>query len=133
MARYGFIGEDGHRFEMVMTDAEYMALPRVDDETIIVPYNGDDIRARRDPADFGCVLTPAPQCFKIRSISLGVNNDREARAAKEQAAAAGVSVDFDPKTHDAIFASRGERNRYCKAFGYHDKDGGYSDPVPSKG
>ncbi len=39
----------------------------------------------------------------------------------------GVPTDFDPKTGQAIFRSRSHRAKYLKAYGMHDKSGGYGD------
>ena len=55
---------------------------------------------------------------------------REGRVAEAEAHAEsiGVPTEFDKESGDAIFRSRGHRKRYCRACGFHDKDGGYGDP-----
>lgn len=67
----------------------------------------------------------------LKSDALGVGLDQidDAIAHSREI---GVPTDFDRKTGEAIFRSRGHRKRYCEATGYVDRDGGYGDPTQSK-
>lgn len=40
----------------------------------------------------------------------------------------GLKVDYDPKTGDAIYTSRGQRKKHVESLGMYDRNGGYSDP-----
>jgi len=41
----------------------------------------------------------------------------------------GIPTEFNEQGQ-AVFRDRNHRKRYCEAFGYFDRDGGYSDPQP---
>lgn len=42
----------------------------------------------------------------------------------------GVPTHFNRQTGDAILESRTHRRRLCRALKIHDRNAGYSDPVP---
>lgn len=67
----------------------------------------------------------------MKSYSAGVNPKQiqEAMAADRRM---GVSIDYDPKTGDAIFTSAAQRKRYSEAHGLYDLNGGYGDPQQRK-
>lgn len=68
----------------------------------------------------GCAAWP------MKSDSAGVNPSQIAEFS-EKASKMGVPTQFDSKTGQAIFTSRGHRARYMKLRGLHDRQGGYGD------
>jgi hypothetical protein len=46
--------------------------------------------------------------------------------AREDARRLGVPTEFDPEGRP-IFTSRSHRRAYLRAYGFHDRDGGYGD------
>lgn len=70
-------------------------------------------------ASLGCWTRP------LESDALAVHPDQIAEA-REDAARAGIPTDFTPDGRP-MFTSRGHRARYCKHYGFFDRDGGYSD------
>lgn len=69
-----------------------------------------------------------PGAWPVLSDALGVL-PRQIDEARQSAARRGVPTDFSPDGR-AIFRSRGHRSAYCKAYGFHDRDGGYGDAAP---
>lgn len=68
--------------------------------------------------------------WPMRSDAFGVHPDQAAEAYAESVKA-GVPTEFDSKTGEAIFRSRGHRRRAVEALSpMYDLDGGYSDPQP---
>lgn len=67
-------------------------------------------------------------CRGHRSYAMGINPVQRIEALKADAAAGLTGVDYDPKTGDAIFSSRGARKRFCEFHGFKDRNGSYSDP-----
>lgn len=61
----------------------------------------------------------------IHSDALGVH-PKQITEARESAIKKGVPTEFDKKGRP-IFTSRLHRKRYCEAYGYFDRDGGYGD------
>ncbi len=68
----------------------------------------------------GCAAWP------IKSDSAGVN-PQQIQEFSEKASKMGVPTQFDSKTGQAIFTSRGHRAKYMKLRGLHDRQGGYGD------
>lgn len=75
------------------------------------------------------IMTPPTGCWPMTSEALACHPDQipEARASAE---ARGVQTDFTPDG-SPIFRDRDHRRRYMRAYGYHDKDGGYGDAQPA--
>lgn len=72
-----------------------------------------------------------PGNWPLYSDAMGCNPD-DAKEAYEDSVRAGVPTRFDVpgKEGMAEFLSPGHRKRYCEAFGFHDRNAGYSDPQP---
>lgn len=64
----------------------------------------------------------------FRSDAAGINPDQRLDALKADAAQGLTGVDYDPKTGEAIFSSRGAYKRYCEANALFDRNGGYGSP-----
>lgn len=64
--------------------------------------------------------------WPMKSDACGVH-PKDCTEASKAASAMGVPTNFDSKTGQAIFESRGHRARYMKARGFHDRNGGYGD------
>jgi hypothetical protein len=60
------------------------------------------------------------------SDAMGVSHT-QVKEAMADAAAMGVPTDFNSEGQ-AIFTSARHRKAYCEAYGYYDRNGGYSDP-----
>ena len=67
-----------------------------------------------------------PQCWPLKSDAAGVH-PKQVKAAEEDARRAGINLNFDHKTGQAIFESRGQRSAYLKHRKMYDHDGGYGD------
>jgi hypothetical protein len=61
----------------------------------------------------------------LKSEALAVH-PAQRQEAMADAQAKGVPTDFDEKGRPK-FNDRDHRRRYCKAYGYYDRDGGYGD------
>lgn len=93
----------------------------------VVLCDVDSFAMRRDyQADFGgkhpCGTYP------FASSAAGVHPD-EVAAMREIDKKAGVPTDYD-SDGDPIMRSRVHRKNYCRVHGLHDRNAGYSDPVP---
>jgi hypothetical protein len=64
----------------------------------------------------------------ITSDALSVH-PKQVKEAMEDAAKKGVPTDFLPDGRP-ILRTRQHRAEYLKAYGYYDRDAGYSDPAP---
>lgn len=62
----------------------------------------------------------------VAGDSLGVHPKRRQEAI-DDAAAKGVPTEFTP-SGAPILRDRAHRRAYCRAYGFHDNDGGYGDP-----
>ena len=88
----------------------------VDDEFYYRDYSAEHNNIEQR----GCAAWP------IKSDSAGVNPTQISEFS-EKASKMGVPTQFDSKTGQAIFTSRGHRSRYMKLRGLHDRQGGYGD------
>jgi len=64
--------------------------------------------------------------WPLKSDAAGVHPS-QIKEATENAAKKGVPTNFDSKTGQAIFESRGHRKKYLKAHGLRDRNAGYGD------
>jgi len=64
-------------------------------------------------------------CWPMASDAAAVHPSR-VEEARESARAKGVPTDFDQHGRP-VFRDRGHRRAYLRAYGYHDRDGGYGD------
>ena len=64
--------------------------------------------------------------WPIHSDALGCH-ESQIDQARTEAAARGVPTDFDSQGR-AILRTPRHRRAYARLYGFHDKDGGYSDP-----
>lgn len=62
----------------------------------------------------------------FRSDAMGINPDQRMEAVAADQAQGLRGVDYDEKTGEAIFSSRGAYKRYCEAHGFFDRNSGYS-------
>lgn len=67
--------------------------------------------------------------WPMKSYALGVNPAQCAQAEAE-ALALGVPTRFDRSTGDALLESPSHRRKLARALGLHDRNAGFSDPVP---
>lgn len=65
-------------------------------------------------------------CWPMRSEALAVH-PRQVEAANRRNKKAGIAVEYDPVTGEAIIPSRMERKKLLKLEGFYDKNGGYGD------
>ncbi len=112
------IDERGRLQKERVVDGEKQQYIKLDDGVIgIRDYVVEQGRFQDTPANW-------PQY----SDAMGCHPDQVVEAA-EGAAKAGVPTDFT-SDGQAIFESAGHRKAYCEAYGYYDRNGGYSDPAP---
>ena len=112
------------------------------DEVIELSMTVAEMEARQDGADaiklddgvlayrhYGAEIVRADGArgWPLASDAAGVHPG-QAKEAYEESVKRGVPTQFDLKTGCAIFEDRAHRKNYCRAFGYHDRDGGYGDP-----
>lgn len=69
-------------------------------------------------------------CRGFRCDALGINPTQRLNALKTDAAAGLSGVDYDEKTGEAIFSSRGAYKRYAEHHGFIQKNAGYGDAQP---
>ena len=67
--------------------------------------------------------------WPMESDAMGVAAS-QAVEATEHAASIGIPTEFNKETGSAKFTSAHHRKRYCKAMGFHDRNGSYGDPTP---
>jgi hypothetical protein len=131
--QYTFIRIDNNeRVLKTLTVSEYEALLKEDEETYLVEVGDELVPCTRDIiGDLSSTLSVVPS-GEMRSIALGVPPS-QVEDAQREAAAVGVPTEYDPRTGEAIFTSRGHRKRLCEKLGYFDRDAGYGDPAPKNG
>jgi len=77
--------------------------------------------------DFGAEAgSHKPGNWPMTSVAAGVAPDQAVEAAVD-ASAMGVPTEFNSQG-DAVFTSAKHRKDFCRAYGMHDRNGGYSDP-----
>lgn len=67
--------------------------------------------------------------FKPLASDAMAVHPKQVKEAREDAVKKGVPVDF-LEDGRPVFTSRKQRADYLKAYGFHDRDAGYSDPAP---
>ncbi|HOK67210.1 MAG TPA: hypothetical protein PK054_12610 [Anaerohalosphaeraceae bacterium] len=77
-------------------------------------------------AEHGRFKNTRTATWPMVSVAVGVHPSQREEAMRE-AAAMGVPTEFN-ENGDAIFRSAKHRKAFCRAFGFYDKNGGYSDP-----
>lgn len=82
---------------------------------------------KRDWAEGAPASIPSSR-LRVESDSMSVHPEQIEEAIAD-AHRRGVRIDFDPDG-TARFQSRHQRNKYLKAYHFHDKDAGFSDPTP---
>jgi len=80
----------------------------------------------RDWAGEQCSGAPTGDTWPLKSDGAGCSPDQIPEMQKHLASR-GVNTEYDKKTGQAIFRSRGHRNSHLKAMGMHDRAGGYGD------
>lgn len=66
-----------------------------------------------------------PECWPMVSEAVAVHPNQRAEAHAD-AIKKGVPTDFD-QLGRPVFTDRGHRKKYMKAYGVHDRNGGYGD------
>jgi hypothetical protein len=94
-----------------------------------VEVTEDEYRQHFKPAERISFMCSAPGIWPLRSEALAVHPDQIGEATVS-AIKRGVATDFD-RSGAPIFRTRGHRTAYMKAYGFHDKDGGYGDAQPA--
>jgi hypothetical protein len=64
----------------------------------------------------------------FKSDAAGINPVQRMAALRRDAEQGLSGVDYDPKTGEAIFSSRGAYKRYCEANALFDRNGGHGAP-----
>lgn len=128
MPLYCYYDPETHeRFELLMPIDEM--LEKGDDDAAIM-HEGRYLR-RDFVRETGGRINTAWSTPLI-STAMGVHPDQAEQATKDLQEKGIRGVEFDPRTGDCKFSSRGARKRYCESLGYRDNDAGYSDPQSSK-
>jgi len=78
--------------------------------------------------DSGNINTMSKTGWPLYSDAMGVN-PKDNQQAYEASVKLGVPTERD-NLGRAKFESAGHRKKYCEAFGYYDRNAGYSDPQP---
>ncbi len=78
--------------------------------------------------EIGPSSVPSLTGWPLKSDALGVH-PRKVGEAHADARAKGVPTDFTPGGRP-IFRDRNHRRQYLRAYGYYDRNAGYSDPSP---
>lgn len=105
---------------------EFMAVDEMMQRTIegrLVLSSGEVVK--RDIAAEHSEFRQTPGNWPMKSNAMGCGEGQEIESM-QAAAEAGVPTEF--KNGYAIFTGPEHRKKYCEAYGYHDKNGGYSDP-----
>ena len=80
-----------------------------------------DLAAEINSTQIGsCAVWP------LKSDAAGVHPS-QANEFRKDSMQRGVPTEFDKETGQAVFTSRKHRAQYLKAYGMHDKSGGYGD------
>lgn len=118
MPTYSFTTELGETVERFMSVAQYERKVRdgvmVEDGVVLTRNLVADLPGGH-----------LPSCWPMTSTAAGVHPD-EIKKYKDEAACAGVSVDFT-RDGDAIFRDRKHRKDCLKLWGMRDRNGGYGD------
>jgi len=112
---------DGRRVEVVLSIAELTE--RTDEDGAITLEDG--AKAKRV---WGVFRTQEPGAWPMASEAAGCHPS-EVGEYMDVARKRGVPTSFTADGRP-IFRSREHRKRFCKAFGFFDKDAGYSDATP---
>ena len=83
--------------------------------------------------DYGIIRNKSLQTagnWPMTSSAVGVHPD-EVPGRMEFDKAKGVPTEYT-SDGDPIFTSKAHRTNYCQAYGVHDRNAGYSDPVPER-
>lgn len=70
------------------------------------------------------------QNWPMESDALAVH-PAQVKEAEQASIDAGIPTHFNKQTGAPIFNSPSHRKAYCKAYGFYDRNGGFSDPTPS--
>ena len=118
MPLYCFTNDDG---ETITRTFRMNAIPKVVRE--------DGVIYRRDLlAEHGGTVHK-PGNWPLESEALAVHPDEVVEAAAD-ASKRGVPTDFNRATGAPVFTSASHRRAYCRAYGFFDKNAGFSDPTP---
>ena len=119
--------ETGEQFELLMSIEEREAMS---DEDAAITHKGRYLR-RDFVRETGGRINTA-WSTPLVSVAMGVHPDQVEEATRDLKERGIRGVEFDRKTGDCKFASRGARRAYCESLGYIDNDAGYRDPVENR-
>lgn len=124
MPTYLYRKDDGSLVEMVMTVAEMERRQRKD---MTIRLDDGSIGTRDISAEVMGTAWHAPdRMWPIRSDAAGCHPS-QVDEYQTAAASMGVPTEWDRSTGQAIFRSREHRRQLLRAWGWHDKSGGYGD------
>ena len=70
--------------------------------------------------------------YPMKCTATGVGVDQIPEAMAHDRANGVNGVTYDQKTGDAVYTCRTQRKKHCESLGFHDRNGGYSDPQKGK-
>ena len=85
-------------------------------------------KIQRDFAGEQCGRRNTPGTYRMESYAAGIDPS-EIPEFRKIDAAGGVPTDYS-NDGDPIFTSAKHRRKYCRVHKIHDRNAGYSDPVP---
>ena len=112
----------GERTSIFMTISEMERRSKADMSIVLegVKWERDLASEHCGNGSTGCAVWP------MKSDAAGVHPG-QVNEFRSDSMKKGVPTDFDTETGQAIFKSRSHRANYLKAYGMHDKSGGYGD------
>lgn len=116
--------DNGELVEMQMSVFELVRRQQKDGSIVL----DDGGEAVRDYAEEMGGFRHCPGTYPMISEALGVHPSQIPAFAKD-AADKGIPTEFT-RDGGVIFRDRTHRREYCRAYGFFDKNAGYSDPTP---
>ncbi len=113
--------ESGDPMDIFMSIAE---MERKENERGEITVGGEVFA--RDIAREHSGFTKSDAGWPMKCDAMGVHPS-QINDERKRAEGLGTRIDFAPDGR-AIFESRSHRKEYCRAMGYHDRNGGYGDP-----
>lgn len=92
--------------------------------TTYVMRNGQLVELGRHIPQRADKVDPWADGLHSEALAVHPGQVEEARLSAENH---GIPTEFDDLGRP-VFTSRSHRKRYCRAYNYHDNDGGYGDP-----
>lgn len=128
MPVYCYKRENGNIVELAMTIEEKAKKEFQHEGKTAIFLDDGTIGLRDIETEFKGTRT-FPNNWPLHSDAMGVHPG-QTREAYEESVKMGIPTQFDSDGR-AVFTDAKHRKKYCEAFGFHDRNAGYSDPVPS--